>query len=62
MIRHSFRPWAFALTRDETEVDITACIDALAQTAQFLWGKPLNLYAAGGDKGQVLQAPHPHTL
>ena len=52
-VRHSFRPFAFALMRDETMADLEACVVALEQTTEFLWGKKLKFYAGGGDKAGV---------
>ena len=52
-VRHSFRPFAFALMRDETMADLEACVEALEETTEFLWGKKLKFYAGGGDKAGV---------
>ena len=39
--------------RDETMADLEACVVALEQTTEFLWGKKLKFYAGGGDKAGV---------
>ena len=50
---HSFRPWAWALMKNETTLDIKGCIKSLKATAKYMWGVDLVLHSAGGDKASV---------
>ena len=54
-IRHSFRPFAYVLMRNETTLNITTAIKSLQATAGYLWGPEYNVpfYAGGGDKASV---------
>ena len=50
---HSFRPWAWALMKNETALDIKGCIKSLKSTAKYMWGVDLVIHSAGGNKASV---------